>query len=328
MRFLSPGRLVLLIAPLALVSAYVIAQRARQKYAVRFTSVDLLTSVIPRRPGWQRHIGPAVLIAALTMSVVAFARPARAQRVPRQRATVILALDTSASMGADDVAPSRLAAAEESARRFVSGLTPGLRVGLVAFDSSARVLVSPTNDRATVLDAISNLTLGQGTNTGDAIALSLDTIKTQPGTTGAAAAGGAKKVPAAVVLMSDGTPTLGRGDQTAAETVASAAAAAKAAGVPINTIAFGTPDGTITIRDRLIAVPYDPDAMAEIAKATNGKTFTARNAGQLRSVYAQIGRLVGYDTVTRELTAGFTGAAMALLIAAAGAALWWMQRLV
>jgi|JRHI01.1.fsa_nt_gi Ca-activated chloride channel family protein len=321
MRFLSPWRLVFLVAPLALAAAYVVAQRVRQRYALRFTSVGLLASVAPRRPGWQRHVASAAVVGALVLLVLAFARPAHGVQVPRQRATVVLVLDTSGSMASTDVAPTRLAAAQQSARRFVSGLRNGIKVGLVAFDTNARVLVAPTTDRATVGAAIDQLTPGGGTATGDAISLALDSIASQAGGTTA------KSIPAAVVLMSDGTPTIGHGDQSPAQTVASASAAAKQAHVPVDTIAFGTANGTVDVRGQTLMVPSDPAAMAQIAQDTGGKTFTAQSAEELQAVYGQIGRLVGYDTVTREITAGFTGVGIILLTVAAAAGIWWTQRI-
>lgn len=321
MTFLSPWRLALLVAPLALAAAYVVMQRRRLKYAVRFSSVELLGSVVPRRSGWQRHVAPALVAMALLVLVVGFARPAHAVRVARQRATVVLALDTSGSMGSNDVNPTRLLAAESAARKFVSGLAPGLKVGLVSFDDNARVLVAPTADRATVLDAIGRLRLGGGTATGDAIFLSLDTIATQP----ADASG--KTPPAAVVVMSDGTPTVGRGDQSPEQTVTAASAAAKQAGVPVDTIAFGTQNGTVSLRGRTVSVPSDPAAMAQIATDTNGRTFTAASSSELASVYKQIGKLVGFDKVTRELAVPFTGVAIVVLVGGALAALLWAQRL-
>lgn len=241
--------------------------------------------------------------------------------MPRQRATVVLALDTSGSMAATDVAPSRLAAAQQAAHRFVAGLRPGIKLGLVAFDTTARVLAAPTTDRATVNAAIDQLTPGQGTATGDAMTLALDSITAQPGSTST------KVVPAAIVLMSDGTPTIGHGDQSPAQAVASASAAAKQAHVPVDTIAFGTADGTVQVQGQSIAVPFDPAAMAQIAQDTGGKTFTAQSASELQGVYGQIGRLVGFDKVTREITAGFTGVGIVVLLLAAGAGLWWTQRI-
>jgi Ca-activated chloride channel family protein len=320
--FLSSWRLVFLLAPAALLIAYVVMQRNRRKTALRFTSVDLLASVAPRRPGWQRHIPATVLLGALVLLVVAFAQPTSATRTPKQRATVILALDTSGSMGASDVAPTRLVAAEQEARRFVNALPAGVQLGLVAFNTSASVLVSPTSDRTTMLAAINSLTANGGTATGDAIYLALNAISAvPPGADGT-------KAPAAIVLMSDGAPSIGRGDQTAAETVISAADAAKQVGVKVNTIAFGTEAGTVVIEGRTIAVPFDPAAMAQVASESGGHSFTAQTAGQLKSVYQEIGRTVGYDVHRHEITAWFTGIALALLIAAAIAALIWSQRLV
>ena len=131
MTFLSSWRLVLLVGPLALLVAYLLVQRQRHKTAVRFTSVAMLASVAPRRPGWQRHIPAGALLAAVVLLVIGFAQPVRAERTPRKRATVMLALDTSQSMVADDVAPTRLAAAKQAAKRFVNELPSGVRLGLV-----------------------------------------------------------------------------------------------------------------------------------------------------------------------------------------------------
>lgn len=322
MSFLSPGRLFLLAAPVALLVAYVLVQRARQKYALRFTSVELLASVAPKRPGWQRHIPAAVLSVALVVLVVGFARPTHNVRIPRQRAAVVLALDTSNSMGANDVSPNRLAAAQAAARRFVNDLPAGIQVGLLSFDRNARMLVSPTTDRAAVLNGLDQMALGPGTATGDAIYLALDAISSLPVGTDKTS------TPAIVVLMSDGTPTIGRGDQTPEQTVADATAEAKRVNVPVDTIAYGTPDGTVLIENQMYPVPADPDAMARIASGTGGKAFTAQTSNQLASVYDQIRRAVGYDTQQRELTAWFTGIGLLVVIAAGIGALVWTQRIV
>ncbi len=322
MNFLSPWRLVLLVAPVALLVAYVVIQRGRQRYAVRFTSVDLLASVAPRRPGWQRHLAAGGLVAALVLLVVGFARPTATQRVAKDKGTVVLVLDVSNSMGASDVAPTRLAAAQDAASAFVNKLPAGLQVGLLSFDRTARVAVSPTSDRAAIKAAIAALKLGPGTATGDAIYLALDTAAAVP------AAADGSKVPAAIVLMSDGTPTIGRGDETPEQTVEAASAAAKEAKIPVDTIAYGTSDGTVAINGRTYAVPTDPDTLKQIAAATGGKAFTAESAGQLGSVYDQIQKVVGYDTERTEITAWFTGAALLAATLAAVAALVWSQRLI
>jgi Ca-activated chloride channel family protein len=320
MTFLSAWRLALLVAPLGLLVAYLAAQRARQKTAVRFTSVDMLASVAPRRPGWQRHLPTAALLAALLVLIVGFAQPARAIRTPRQRASVILVLDTSGSMIADDVAPSRLAAAQQGARNFAAALPSGVQLGLESFSSGARMLVPPTTDRASVLAAIDGLRSGGGTATGDAISLALNAIATLP------PAADGKAAPAAIVLMSDGSPTIGTGDQSPTQSADNAASAAKQAGVKIHTIAYGTAAGSIVIGGHAIPVPADPAAMARIAALSGGQTFTAETAGQLKSVYDQIGRAVGYDVHRREVTAWFTGLGLVMAIAGAVAALIWTQR--
>ncbi len=321
MTFLASWRLLLLLGPLALLVAYLWVQRSRRRVAVRFTSVDLLASVAPRRSGWQRHVASAILLAALVLLVLGFAQPARVERTPKQRATVILTLDISGSMIANDVTPTRLAAAQQAARGFVNALPTGVQLGLVSFSTSASVLVPPTSDRASVLAAINNLQAGGGTATADAIVLSLNSISTlPPGADG-------KPVPAAIVLMSDGTPTIGHGGATPSQSVVDASAAAKQAGVKIDTIAFGTQDGVVVVEGQTIAVPSDPAAMAQIASATNGQTFTAQTADQLKSVYHQIGRVVGYDVHRHEITAWFTGVAFLVATLAGLAALRWTQRI-
>lgn len=321
MSFEEPWRLAILGAPLALLVAYVVAQRSRRKYALRFTSVDLLASVAPRRPGWQRHVSAVLMLAALSALVLGFARPSATKKVARQRGTVLLAIDTSGSMAATDVTPTRLVSAQSAARRFISGLPAGLKIGLLQFDTTARVLVAPTADHVPVLAGVDQLAIGGGTATGVAIDIALDAVAAlPPGADG-------KKAPAAIVLMSDGSPTIGQSGQTPDETVTAATAAAKKAGVPIDTIAFGTSSGTVTIQGETVPVPADPDAMAKIASGSGGKSFTATTGNQLNAVYDQIRRTVGFDTVRTDITEWFTGLALLLAVLTAGAALVWMQRI-
>jgi Ca-activated chloride channel family protein len=322
MTFLVSWRLAFIAVPVVLLCTYLLAQRSRRQAAVRFSSVDLLASVAPKRPGWQRHVPAAVFLGALVVFVLAFAQPARLISTPKQRATVVLTLDTSGSMVATDVSPTRLAAAQQAARDFVNALPAGVQIGLVDFSTTASVLAAPTSDRATVVAAINGLSAGGGTATAAAIKLSVQTVTSVPvGKTG-------QKAPGTMVLMSDGSPTIGENGMTAAASVATEAAAAKASGVKINTIAFGTPNGTVTIQGEVIPVPADPAAMAQIASATGGRTFSAQSADQLKSVYNEIGRVVGYNVEHRDITAWFIGVALALMVAAAGAALTWNQRLV
>jgi Ca-activated chloride channel family protein len=314
-------RLLLIVVPLVLLGAYLLVQRSRRKYAVRFTSVDLLASVAPRRPGWQRHISAALMLVALLTLIVGLAGPTTDHRVARQRGTIMLAIDTSGSMSATDVSPSRLAAAEAAGRRFVDKLPAGLKVGLLSFDSDARVLAAPSTDHRAVLDALEHLSVGGGTATGDAIHQSLAAISAQP------RAANGKKAAAAIVLMSDGAPTVGRNGQSPEQTVAAATAEAKQAGVPVDTIAFGTAQGTVQIQGEVVSVPADPQAMAAVASGSGGKSFTAVSGSELNAVYEQIRLSVGFDTVPRDLTGWFLGLGLFVLFLTSGAALVWSQRL-
>ena len=322
MTFLSGWRLVLLVAPAALLVLYVMVQRRRHAQVLRFSSVDLLNSVAPKRQGWQRHLPAAALLVSLVVLTLAFAQPAMAMRTPKDRATILLTLDTSASMTSTDVAPSRLAAAEEQAKAFVRKLPTGIQVGLVTFDTTARLLVPPTTDTASVLDALGSLAVGGGTATADGIRTALSAVAGVPtGTSG-------KPTPAVIVLMSYGSPTIGDGSLSPVDAADAAAAEAKAQSVPIDTIAFGTAAGSVIVQGQDVPVPYDPQAMARIASESGGRSFSASTASELGSIYDQIGRDVAYVVHTRELTAAFAGAALLLALLAAAGALVWTQRLV
>ena len=321
MTFLSAWRLVLLLAPVALLVAYLVVQRRRHAQVLRFTSVDLLDSVAPRRSGWQRHLPAAGVLASLIVLTLAFAQPAVALRTPVDRATIMLALDTSGSMTADDVDPTRLDAAKDRARAFVDSLPDGVQVGVVTFNSNARLVVAPTQDRAQLLAGIDGLQAGGATATSEGIRTSLAAIAGVPqGDDG-------RPAPAAIVLMSDGSPTVGSGDGDPVSDAQAAAAEAKAAGVPIETIAFGTLDGVATVQGRTVPVPIDTAAMEAIAQASGGRSFTAETAGELGSIYDEIGRDLAYTETTQDISALVAGIALALAIAAAVAALVWTQRL-
>ena len=314
--FQIPWRLWLLLGVAALGVAYVATAARRRTYAVKFTNLALLDTVAPKRPGWRRHIPAAFMLLALAGMVGAFAKPARQHRVPRERATVIVAIDTSLSMEATDVAPTRLAAAKTAAKEFIDLLPPRLNVGLVTFNGVAQIRVPPSKDREEVRAAIDQLRLGERTAIGEAIYASLEAIKSVP------SAKGAKAVPARIVLMSDGETTSGRPD-------AQAAAAAKKADVPVSTIAFGTMNGVINLpgQDAPVQVPVNPDALAKVANATGGTAFTAETANELKKVYADIGSSVGYTTVPQDITGSFVGASLLLLFGAAVLSQLWFSRL-
>lgn len=313
MTFLAPGRLWLLLAVVALAVAYVVQARRRGRYTVRFTELDLLASVAPRRPGWRRHVPPALLLLALLALTVGFARPEADVRVPRERATVVVALDTSISMRASDVAPSRDAAARQAALRFVEQLPPRFNVGLVSFSGRASLVVAPTQDRRAVLRAVQTLQLDTGTAIGEAVVTGLGALELVPGEQGQ------PPPPARLVLMSDGTNTVGR-------SVPAAVSAARAAGVPVSTIAFGTQTGVVEVDGARIPVPVDRAALATLAEETGGTAYTAESGAALSDVYDDIGSSVGTTVERREVTDRFTGLGLIAAGLAAALALLWGLR--
>lgn len=318
MRFLSPQWLLLLIAVALLLLAYVAIQLRRKKYVARFSNVELLGSVAPRRPGWRRHLTFALLFIALTVLSVGVARPSAAVRVPRDRATVMLAIDVSLSMQATDVLPSRISAAKTAGKKFADLLPSRINLGVESFARTANVLVSPSLDRSSVKAAIGTLQLANYTAIGEAIFGGIRAIQTFAKTT---TAKGDTPPPARIVLLSDGSNTTGR-------TVADAIAAAKQAHVQVSTIAFGTPSGTVTYGGETLPVPADDQTLDEIAKLTGGTFHTAATVGELESVYKDIGSQIGYTTKHRDISWRFLTAGLLVLLAAAGSSMLWSGRLV
>ncbi len=324
MSFLSPDRLWLLVAVAALAAGYILLQRQRKTYAARLASAHMLDGVLPNRPGWRRHGVTAVFLAALISLVTAFAQPATEREVPRERATVIVAIDVSLSMAAADVDPSRIIAAQAAANRFVDELPPTLNVGIVSFAGQASVLVPPTTDRAAAHRAIDRLQLAESTAIGEAIFTSLDALAAAPG-----ADESGDIPPARIVLLSDGETTVGRPDVEAVDQ-------AVADGVQVSTIAFGTTEGTIVFDDpttpeveqQVFNVPVRHDNLQAIADATGGSFFAAENLSELEAVYEDIGSAIGYETELGEVTEWFVGGGLVLLLVSSVLSAWWFQRLI
>jgi Ca-activated chloride channel family protein len=314
--------LALAIIPIVL-AGYVLVQRRRIRYAARFTNLDLLANVVDRTPGRRRHLPVALTLLALTALVVGIARPQIAVAVPREEATVVLAMDSSASMTATDVAPDRMSAARDAAARFVEGLPAAFRVGVVTFSDQADVAAPPTHDRNEVLQALASMRADSGTALGDAIVRALDlgqsSFATDPSTRGS-------EPPLIVLALSDGANTTGEYEPL------EAAARAAEAGVPVYTVALGTPTGTIQQSDgygvtRTIEVPPDPETMAAVAETTGGEFFDAPNEDDLRGVYDEIGSQLGTVEEQREVTVAFTGAGAVLLLAGAILSALWFHRI-
>jgi Ca-activated chloride channel family protein len=317
MHFLAPAYLWLLVAVGALAAAYVAVQLRRKVYAARFSNVELLGSVAPRRPGWRRHLTFALLLIALLVLSVGVAKPASAVRVPRDNATVILAVDVSLSMEATDVLPTRIGAAKAAGKQFVNLLPKRINLGIVSFGGNANLLVPPTLNRQAARNAITGMHLETRTAIGEAIFTSLAAIRNFTRSDGTPAG---KQPPARIVLLSDGTNTWGR-------SVNSAIAAARRAHVQVSTIAFGTPNGTVTIMGRTQLVPADDATLSEIAQRTGGSFHTAHSEQELRSVYADIGSQIGYVTHQRDISWRFLLGGLLALFAAGAVSLLWSGRL-
>lgn len=313
---------VFAVVLLALIGWYLVAQRARRRRLEQFANAELLDSVAPKRPSPWRHV-PAVLLAlSLLMCTIALAGPTHDQRLPRNRAVVILAIDVSQSMKATDVSPSRLAAAQEASKQFVNELTPGINLGVIAYAGTATVLVSPTTNRDASRRAIDNLQVADRTATGEAIFTALQAITT----VGAVIGGGDTPPPARIVLFSDGKETVPsnpdnpKGAFTAART-------AKDQGVPISTISFGTPSGTVEVNGERVPVPVDDKMLKKVAELSKGDSYTAANIGELNKVFSTLQDQIGYETVRGEATTGWLRLAALFAALAALAALYINRRL-
>jgi Ca-activated chloride channel family protein len=301
--FISPVALLVLFAvPLALL-AHVAAGRRRRRYPVRFPALTTLAAVAAPEPRWSRHLPFALLALAIVALAASLARPEKTVQVAVERASVVLVTDISRSMSATDVSPTRLEAARGAAESFLGKVPRELRVGLVVFSDSAQTLQTPTTDHDAVKSALDTLQPIAGTATGAGLGTALNDLKVRAGSNSA------RRPPAALVLLSDGSAT----DGAAADQVAEQA---KRLRVPIYTVALGTPDGTIEIQGRTLRVPPDPDALERIATTSGGQAFRAEDSDQLDAVYDRLGSQIGTKPEKREITSYFAGAALLLLGAA------------
>jgi Ca-activated chloride channel family protein len=319
--FLAPERLIFLALPVALALGYLLLQARRRRYALRFTTMEMLDQVAPDKPGWRRHITALGLLVAVVVGVVAFARPVIAGETEEENKLVVLAIDTSISMEAEDVSPTRVDAARESAKVFLDSVPEGVAVGVVGFDGTARQLIAPTTRldavRRVIDGSINQGGLGEGTAIGEAVFAGIESIETAAADTEASS----DESLGTIVLLSDGDTTVGRTNEEAAS-------AALAAGIPVHTIAFGTDAGTV--QDPLgmtVPVPVNEQALEELANRTGGSSLTAASLGELSHVYEELGKAVTVEKEPVEVGDLFTGAAMAMLALAGLGSLAWFGRL-
>lgn len=313
----------LLLLPVC-IAAFLWYERRRRAGGERFGNPDLLPNVIDREPGKARYVPLAVLLLALAAMIVGVARPKATVSVPREEATVILAIDVSRSMKAEDVEPTRLDAARAAAKAFLEQAPEKFRVGVVSFATQAVVGVPPTEDRELVVEALDSLTPGEGTAIGDAVALSLEVGRPEPEAT----PGGESEqdsAPRAVLLLSDGKEDGGAVDP------AEAAQEARSQSVPVHTVLLGTPEGVVEERlvggyTRIIRVPPSPETLQQVSAATGGQMFTAVDAEQLRAVYEDLGSRLGSRKEQREITDAFAALAAVLLLVGATLSAFLLRR--
>jgi Ca-activated chloride channel family protein len=304
--FLSPERLLILLVIPLIVLGYIFATLRKNRRGMRFTNTSMLDVVVPKQSQWRRHVAVALSLLSLITLTAAFARPKTQIDVPRERATVVLVIDASLSMQATDVQPTRLDAAKLAAIEFVRALPEKYNVSVVSMAGSSAILVPPTTAHNTVENAINSIQLQESTAIGEGIATGLRALQQAPKDPKNPNA----IAPGAIVLLSDGSNTAGRAPlQVAAE--------AKAAKVPVYTIAYGTENGYVDLDGKREPVPVDHDEMRQIAAATGGDYFAAATADQLKRVYQNIGSEVGFEKADREVTARFAGYGLALAVLAA-----------
>lgn len=297
--FTDPARLLLLAVVGALAVAYVVQSLQRRRLSRAWADEALLPSTAPRRPGPLRHLAPLLLLASLIAMTTAFAGPLDEVEVERERALVVLALDTSASMLAEDVAPDRFTAAKQAVTDFADALPEGFDLALVSFAGTASVVVPATRDASEITRAVQRLDLAGGTALGDALIASVTAASARP-----------SGVPAAIVMLADGGSTVGA-------PVEVGVAAAVEAQIPVHTIAYGTLDGVVVSEGRTFEVPVDEPALAEIAEQTDGRAYTAATADELGEVYDSIRGRLATTTEEQDVSARVAGLGLLLLAGAA-----------
>jgi Ca-activated chloride channel family protein len=295
-----------------------VRERRRQSFASRFTTTALLPNLVDAAPGWRRHLPVALFLVALAAMIVGVARPHASVSVQREEATVLIAIDSSLSMSAQDVRPSRLAAAQSAAQAFVDGMPKKFRVGVIGFAGRAYVAVPPTQDRELVHNALKALKPGQGTALGDAVALGTRLARAERTSDG-------RIPPTAMLVISDGAQKSGR------TTPDAAAAQAKSLHIPVYTVVVGTQDGVVNVPvaggyQAQLRVPPSPDTLRAVASVTGGQFFTAPDATRLRQIYQKLGSRLGRRHVKREVSDLFAGGSAALMLLGGALSALWFRR--
>lgn len=302
--FRTPARLWVLSALPILVLLYLLLMRMRGRLSLRFTNTGVLGAVMGSQRRWTRHVAVAMSLCSLVALGLAWAQPLGTEKVPRQRATVVMMVDTSLSMDAKDVEPDRLTAAKQGAKDFIDGLPDSYNVALVSLNGQPSIKMPPSTDRGALGRALMGLELEDGTAIGDSLALALRAVEQAP------VSEDEEPAPAMVVMLSDGANTVGEGPEAAAK-------AAKQDGIPVFTIAYGTQNGYVDLDGTREKVPPDVATMKEVARITDGRAVNADSASSLADAYKEIGSSVGYEEIRKPITAQYAFGALGFAIVAA-----------
>lgn len=325
--------------------------RRRNSALARFPALLRATQYKGRWAALRRHAPPLLLLVSLALLIVALARPAAVITLASQRGTLIMALDVSGSMRAEDVTPTRITAAQLAAKDFVKDRPRQVKIGVVAFTGSAFLVQAPTDNTVDLNTAIDNLRPLRMTAIGSAVLVSLQTIfpdvrfdSMLPGFGGdefylGTSLDNAKKakppkpkssVPvepgsyrsAAIILMTDGKSTMGPDPVEAARIAANY-------GVRVFTIGFGTPNGQIKLwGDRVMKVQLDEDTLKQMAKITNAQYFHARTEAELAKIYKQLNTKLQSETTLEEISAFFVAAAALFASLSVFLSLIWHGRVI
>lgn len=326
----------MLVVP-ALVTAYILVQRRRRRYALRYASLSLVKEALGRGPGIRRHIPPLLFLMGMAAMIFALARPAATIMLPSQQATVILTLDVSGSMRAEDLKPNRIEAAKSAARAFVAKQPRNVRIGVVSFSNNASIVQAPTIDREAVLAAINRLAMQRSTAIGSGILTSLDAIFEEPGARATPTSRDPLMLteptamptpmprgayaPAVVILLSDGQSNTGPSPLQVVKQAANR-------GVRVYTVGMGSPEGTVlSFEGRSVRVRLDEETLKRIAEETDASYFRADSETDLRQIYENLSTQLVFKAEQTELTAGFTGLATVFLLVAGTLSLLWFNRL-
>jgi len=336
MTFLWPAMLIMLGALPLLVMLYLMLQRRRQQVIARYGNLSgLAAPAQPRRLDLQRHIPPVLFLFAIGIMIIALARPQTVVSLPRLEGTVMLAFDVSGSMKADDIKPTRIAAARDAAKAFVQKQPVTVQVGVVAFSDSGISVQAPTSAKQEVLDALDRLTPQRGTSLANGITASINAIEvvqhpappkyysnvTPQPTPSPTPVPQGTYTPAAIVLISDGENNENPDPMLAAK-------AAADRGIRIYTVGIGSPQGAdLHIDGFIIHSQLDEQMLKGISDETGGTYYNAQTAQDLTKVYDDLGKTLVVKPEQTEVTSIFAGLSIVILIIGGVFSLMWFSRL-